>query len=265
MDNGQYVRRSKTRAGHALSPPPLIVALEKPSILQTLEDAQLAHQAGDFVNALKFYEHFFDHALIEDPLAYYGARLTHCLNGWTELAKVFPGAKNRLDAKKRDALEHYYQTREPERFHDYLAICRGLGVEEEALNEFLSLHAKEPKSAAKLSKFLWNDLINAEQWSVCNQLIEHANLKLDELFAVFDEAAKLKEMEPAFNNIKFEQHIVDTLLDDVQNVIMVLRQANRRGDINALQRQFVQAVAQRNHPILSKSAHAKATFLFIGH
>jgi len=66
--------------------------MEKPSILKVLEDAQLAHQAGDFVNALKFYEYFFDHALEDDPYAYYGARLSHCLQGWTELAGTFPGA-----------------------------------------------------------------------------------------------------------------------------------------------------------------------------
>ena len=85
--------------------------MEKPQIIQVLEDARLAHQAGDFVNALKFYEHFFDHALDDDPYALYGARLSHCLTGWGELAQVFPGAMNRLTTKKRHALEHYLETR----------------------------------------------------------------------------------------------------------------------------------------------------------
>ena len=43
--------------------------MEKPKIIQVLEDATLAHESGDFVNALKFYEHFFDHALDDDPYA----------------------------------------------------------------------------------------------------------------------------------------------------------------------------------------------------
>jgi len=265
LDHGQYVRRSQIRIRYALSEQLGTVPVEKPSILQVLEDAQLAHQAGDFTNALKFYEHFFDHALDHDPLAYYGVRLSHCLNGWAELAQVFPGAKNRLDAKKRQTLEGYLEKRDPERFHDYLSICRILGVEEQAIEQFLHLYHAEPKSAAKLSKYLWDDLINAEQWQVCNELITQANLKLDELFAVFDEAVKLKELEPAFNNIKFEQHIVDTLLTDVQNVVMVLRYADRSDDILALERQFQQGVEHRNHATLSKSAHAKAAFLFIGH
>lgn len=239
--------------------------MDKPAIIQVLEDAQLAHQAGDFVNALKFYEHFFDHSLDDDPYAFYGVRLSHCLTGWGELAEVFPGAKNRLETKKRDALDVYLEQRDPERFHDYLSICRVLGIEEHAIEEFLKLHHSEPKSAAKLTKYLWEDLINAEHWQVCSELMEQANQKMDELFAVYDEAARLKEYDPAFDNPKFEQHIVDNLFENVQKVVMVLRYSDRADDINALQRQFQQGIESRNDALLSKQAHAKASFLFAGH
>jgi len=239
--------------------------LEKPQIITILEDAQLAHQAGDFVNALKFYEHFFDHALDDDPLALYGARLSHCLSGWGDLAQVFPGAKNRLEAKRRETLEVYLDKRDPEQFHDYLSICRVLGCEADALEAFLKLHHSEPKSAAKLSKYLWDDLINAEQWEVCSILMEQANQKLDELFAVFDEAARLKEFDASFNSVKFDQHIVDTLLSDVQKVVMVLRHSKRIDDIHLIQRQFQQGVTTRDHSLLTKQVHAKSSFLFAEH
>ncbi len=239
--------------------------MEKPQIIQVLEDAQLAHEAGDFSNALKFYEHFFDHALDDDPYALYGARLSHCLNGWGELAQVFPGAKNRLDAKKRDTLDQYLTAKEPEFFHDYLSICRVMGIEEQALEQFLKLHNSEPKSAAKLSKYLWDDLVNAEQWPVCSELMSQSNQKLDELFAVFDEATRLKEYDASFDNPKFEQHIVDTLLDDLQKVVMVLRHADRADEIDALQRQFILGVETRDYSSLTKQAHAKGSFLFAGH
>jgi len=239
--------------------------MEKPQIIKVLEDAVLAHEAGDFVNALKFYEYFFDHALDNDPYAYYGVRLSHCLRGWTDLAATFPGAKNRLEAKKREVLDHYLETREAERFHDYLCICRGLGVENEAIEAFLKLHNSEPKSAAKLTKYLWDDLIVSEQWQVCSDLMEQSNLKMDELFAVFDEAAKLKDVDPSFNNVKFESHIVDKLLSDVQNVASVLRHTGRADELDALQRQFQQGVTHRDHSTLSKQFHAKGSFLFAGH
>lgn len=239
--------------------------MDAPDILNVLKDAQLAHEAGDFVNALKFYEHFFDHALDDDPYALYGVRLSHCLNGWAALANTFPGAKNALEYKKQEILSIYLEQRDPERFHDYLSISRALGQISEALQEFLTHHKNEPKSAAKLSKYIWDDLIDAEQWQICSELLAESNQKLDELFAVFDEAAKLKEFDASFDNIKFEQHIVDTLLESLQRVVMVLHHTGRGEDIAALQRQFHQGVNTRDHSTLSKTVHAKGSFLFAGH
>lgn len=238
---------------------------DKPQIISILEDAQLAHRAGDFVNALKFYEHFFDHALDDDPFALYAIRLSHCLRGWADLAAEFPGAKNRLEHKKQDSLDIFLQQKNPEHFHDYLSICRHLGLESQALEEFLKLHEEFPKTAVKLVKYIWDDLVNAEQWTVCNQLLTEPAQKLDELFSVFDEAARLKEYDPAFNNLKFDQHIVDSLLNDVKNLVLVLRQGDRSDDISSAQRQFNLAILNRDHATLLKQAHAQATFLFSGH
>jgi hypothetical protein len=239
--------------------------MQEPSILQTLKDAHTAHQAGDFVNALKFYQHFFDHALDDDPYALYAVRLSHCLEGWAKLANEFPGAKNALMATRSSLLEQYLAQRNPEQFHEYYVISGLLKLKDEALTTFIELHQTQPKSAAKLSKYVWEDLIAAEQWQVCSELMVETNQKMDELFAVFDEASKLKEFDPSFDNPKFEQHIVDTLLNDLQNIVMVLRHSSRNEEAQALQRQFYQGVESRNHSLLSKEVHAKAAFLFSGH
>ncbi|NND00264.1 MAG: hypothetical protein HKN85_08790 [Gammaproteobacteria bacterium] len=238
---------------------------EKPQIIAVLEDAELAHRAGDFVNALKFYEYFFDHALDDDPYALYGVRLSHCLEGWAELAGVYPGAKKGLENKQRDSLKQFIEDKNPERYHDYLSICRILGQEAAALEQFLALHSEQPATAAKLVKYVWDDLVGLECWAVCSELLSAPNLKLEELFSIFDESARLKDLDPAFNKISFEQHIVDSLLNDVQNVVMVLRNAGRLEDIQALQRQFHQAVDNRDHSLLLKQVHAKSSFLFAGH
>ncbi len=243
----------------------LSTRMQEPKILVVLKDAQTAHQAGDFVNALKFYEHFFDHALDDDPYALYAVRLSHCLHGWAELAEAFPGAKHALERKKREMLDLYKERKEPERFHDFFSISRVLGTESDALEQFLILHHENPKSAAKLSKYVWDDLINREHWQVCSNLMAESNQKLDELFSVFDEASKLGELDPSFNKPQFDQHVVDTLLNDVERTVLVLRHAGRTNDIAAIQRQFFQGVDHRNHSLLTKQAHAKAAFLFSGH
>lgn len=239
--------------------------MHEPEILNVLKDAKTAHEAGDFVNALNFYEHFFDNALNEDPYALYAVRLSHCLQGWAKLAETFAGAKNALERKKREMLDTYLEQRDPERFHDFLAISRALGIEADALEEFLKLHSSQPKSAARLSKFVWDDLINHEHWQVCSELLTESSLKLDELFAVFDEASKLKELDASFDTKEFSEHIVNTLLNDLQRTVMVLRHAGRSEDIDSMQRQFFQGVDQRDDSVLSSKVQAKGSFLFAGH
>lgn len=239
--------------------------MSTPDILIVLEDALKAHEAGDYLSALGFYEKFFDHALDDDPYALYAVRFSHALAGWGELAQVFPGAKLRLEQKRHEVLEDYYDNRVAERFFDYLNICRQLGRDDEALETFLSLHAEQAKSAAKLSRYVWDDLVLAEHWQVCNDLLVEPAQKIDELFSVFNESDQLRHLDPAFDNTKFDLHLVDTLITDLQRVVLVLRQNDRSNELPQVQRQFMLSVEKSGHALLQKQVHAKAAFLFSGH
>lgn len=239
--------------------------MEKPQILVVLEDAHRAHHAGDFVNALKFYEQFFDHALDDDPQALYGVRLTHCLDGWVKLAEQFPGAKLRLENKQTECLLEYQQSKEPETFHDYWVISHKLGERNNAIQEFEELYKSNPKSAVKLSRYVWPSLVEAENWGLCNALLEQPAQKLDELFAMFDEATRLRELDPQFDTSEFEQHTINTLLGELQQLVSVLRHGNRADNIGELQRQFFQGVETRNHSGLNKALNAQGAFLFAAH
>lgn len=239
--------------------------MEQPTILKTLHDAQVAHQAGDFVNALKFYEHFFNHALDDDPYALYGVRLSYCLDGWAKLAETFPGAKSRLVQKQRDVFEEYRENKVSEKFHDYYCISKALGQNKTALEEYCQLFQNNPRSAEKLAKYVWDDLVQDHQWAICGKLLTEPAQKIDELFSIYDEAQSLKSVEPSFDNKKFDQHLIDTLLSGVSDTVQVLRYNNRSNEIASIQRQFYQALETRNHADLTKTVHAQASFLFLGH
>lgn len=239
--------------------------MQKPALVNLLEDATKAHTAGDFNSALEFYEAFFDQAAEQDPEAYYAMRLSHCLQGWAELAEQFPGALNRLNAKRLEVLANYRQQQHPERFHDYFQICRVLGREDEALQTFLELHAKEPDGAKGIAKFVWDDLVANEYWTVCSELLEQPNHKLDELFAIYNEALKLKAIDPTFNTPRFESHVVEQLLVGVERVVGILRHAGRTEEIEQLQIQFHVAMQKIKDHILNKQVQARGAYLFSGH
>jgi hypothetical protein len=239
--------------------------MEKPEIIKVLEDARLAHEAGDFVNALKFYEQFFDHALDDDPYALYGVRLSYCLDGWVQLAKEFVGAKNQLISKQQDMLAEYQLKKDPERFHDYFMISKGLGESDIAIDAFKQVNEQSSKSAAKLIKYVWKGLLASEQWALCNQFLDDPVQKLDEQFAIFDEACRLKEVEPSFNTDEFEQHILDELSESVDQLLMILRYANRSDDVEVLQRKFYEVAHSKSHAGLDRLIQSRGAFLFAGH
>lgn len=239
--------------------------MEPPEILKLLENAHTAHEAGDFTNAARFYARFFDESRLVDPMAFYAIRLSNCLSAWSKLALDFPGARNSLEQKGQEMLLEYQRTGEPERFHDYAAIANQLNATAEVVQTFVLLHDTAPEQAKKLAKFVWTDLLTAQEWRVCSELMTRPEQKLDELFAVFDQAAKMREVDERFNTIEFDEHIVDTLLEDVQRVVEVLRRTERSDEVVLLARQFQQGVKQRNHAMLSKKVHAQGSYLFLGH
>ena len=61
------------------------------------------------------------------------------------------------------------------------------------------------------------------------------------------------------------QHLVDTLITDLQRVVSVLRENGRSKELPEVQRQFMLAVEKSEHALLQKQVHSKATFLFSGH
>lgn len=239
--------------------------MDTPQIMTTLQDAQLAHDAGDFLNALKFYEHFFDHALDDDPYALYGVRLSYCLEGWGRLADEFIGAKNQLEQKQSEALQAYKQHKKPEIFHDYFAISKVLGKNSDAINQFLTINTSSQKSASRLIKFVWPDLIAGEYWQVCNQFLEDPVQKLDEYFSVFDEANRLQDMDSSFATEAFQQHILSELIAGVNELVLVLRQSNRTDDVDMIQRKFYEIAHAKSHASLDRLLQAKGAFLFSGH
>ncbi len=239
--------------------------METPKIIQVLEDAQLAHKAGDFVNALKFYEQFFDQAPEEDPRSLYGVRLSYCLSGWSRLADQFVGAKNRLIEKQQEVLTEYKARKVPEKYHDYYAISRCLDKTDDAISEFLLVNEANQESAARIVKFVWEDLIKREHWQVCNQFLDEPVQKMDESFAIFDEQLRLRTVNPQFATEKFENHIIESLIASVNELILVLRHNERKDDVAIIERKFFEIAHQKNHAAFNKMIQAKGAFLFGGH
>src|SRR4051812_19028994 len=89
---------------------------------EILDNARSAFRSGDYPVALERYEYFFDHALDDDDAAFYGVRLSFCLDEWARLGEKYPAAKDRLEKKRDEALSSLVQTRNPQQFNDFKSI-----------------------------------------------------------------------------------------------------------------------------------------------
>ena len=124
------------------------------------DEAREAFRLDNYQEALEHYDYFFDYALADDP-AFYGVRLSYCLSEWANLAQKYPAAKERLLQKKQAAIKLLEQTRDPERFHDYVSLCRYLKFEHEPGDQFLIYHSSDQDLAQSIVRFIWDDLIAA--------------------------------------------------------------------------------------------------------
>src|SRR6188508_2272468 len=97
-----------------------------------LDAARAAFRDKQYPEALASYEWFFDHALDNDPAALYGVRLSYCLDEWARLGAKYPPALQRLEERRDQALKAFGSARDPERFHDFKAICEAIDGESKA-------------------------------------------------------------------------------------------------------------------------------------
>ena len=198
-----------------------------PSAKDSLDRARAAFSVGDDAVALEEYERFFDHAL-ESDRALYCVRLSYCLNEWARLGDRYPPALRRLRSKARNALKLLAETRDPERFHDYVAICGFLGREREPVRRFLVLHAKNRRVARSVVRFVWDQLVQGEHWSVCAQYVPKPRSTYQDAMERFDVSMRVCIADPNLGGDRFAAQIKGWYVRNVSNLLLVLKNAGRK-------------------------------------
>ena len=222
-----------------------------------LDEARAAFQERNYDRALERYEHFFDHALDDDPHSLYGVRLSYCLSEWAELGEVHPLALRRLEEKAGEALALLTQTRNPERFHDFIALCRYLHRTEEPVRRFLHFHASDRDLASSMVRFIWDNLVETQQWSVCEEYLAEPKARYDAALTKFDQAMGVCKSEPSFGGQEFEEQIKGWYVRDVSNILLVLKNTGRVSEASAIEACVEPDMKSRGHTSLVERVHER--------
>jgi tetratricopeptide (TPR) repeat protein len=215
-----------------------------------LDQARAAAKAGDYAHALNRYEHFFDHALDDDPYSSYGVRLSYCLNEWAKLGEKYPQAIRQLEQKANTALDLLNKTRNPERFHDLVAICKYLGRKDEPIRQFLSYHSSDRDLAASIVRFIWDQLVKEKHWEICADYLPEPKTNYDTALAKFDQAMHICKEDPSLGGNEFEEQIKGWYVRDLTNLLLVLRYSSKNDDAAIVLESMTTDMESRNYPEL---------------
>lgn len=225
-----------------------------------LDDARAAFREKKYETALERYEHFFDHALDDDAHSLYGVRLSYCLSEWAKLGNVYTLATRRLEEKASESLVLLARTREPERFHDFIAICRYLDRNSDPIRHFLHIHSSDRDLAHSVVRFIWDALVQDRQWSVCDAYLEEPKENYKVSLRKFDEAMQVCQSEPTFGGKEFEEQIEGWYVRDVSNILLVLKNTGRNDEAAAVASSAESDMMARGRGSLVKQVHEQTGF-----
>lgn len=217
-----------------------------------LEQARSSFRSGKHAEALEQYEYFFDHALEDIEHNYYGVRLSYCLDEWTTLGQSYPPARERLEWKRDEALSLFVQTRNPERFHDFISICKYLKCNNLSMEKFLFFHATDPDLAKSVFNFVQDALVEAKQWNVYAAYIDNSFERYKRCLELLDDMLKIHE-EEGWDNSRVKRLYVR----NVSNLLLVLKHTGKIDDVASLQNLIDKDTASRGMPELVKDINQR--------
>jgi hypothetical protein len=215
-----------------------------PNKRYTLNEAREAVQLGNYSDALERYNNFFEYTFKNS--AKYGVRLSYCLREWVELGKVYPDALIRLERKKINSLLLLEEEREPERFHDYLAICEAVQSPELPIKEFLRLHNSDKELSTKIVRFIWDDLIKNKKWKICMEYLDNPFKKYETYLSNFDTIFKKYVHDNSTSHDKeIFAHTLNWYIKEITNILLVLKNNNKIEDYNLIRKRISSDLVSR--------------------
>lgn len=222
-----------------------------------LAQARAARDAGDYAGALAQFDYFFGHPLEGEWRGMYGVRLSFCLADWARLGEVYPPALRKLEDRADAALEQLGQSREPARFHEFIAICRYLKRPEEPIRRFLGYHTADRELATSIVKLIWDELVGQEHWQVCAAYLAVPTAKYDAALDKFDRSMELGRQAPHLGGGQFEEQAQGWYVRDVANLLLVLTHAGSADQAAAIHATMTVDMLERGHAALVRRIDAE--------
>lgn len=152
---------------------------------KVLTEAREAAKEKRYSTALEKYQWFFENS-IEIKRSYYGVRLSYCLDEWAELGKEYPPAMKALIELKDRSLSDFKSTLSRQSFHEYSSIAGYLDLQDEVLEQFMSLHKSNKQLAGNFFTFVYEHCAKKEMWGICREHLGNGQAQYEKALEMFD-------------------------------------------------------------------------------
>jgi hypothetical protein len=182
--------------------------------------------SGQYEKALKDHLWFHDHALKHKP-ALYGVRLSFALQEWIALGEKYPKARQALiEIRDRKTQLMKKGNGSPELFHDVQSMNRFLYESQKTVDLIKDMTVSDFEMAKRCYDLAKTDLIAAEEFELCNQLMDVP------MFIVRDMKALLNQNITIYKTTAWadEPHLEWTIrhfLEEAESVLIVLTKNQR--------------------------------------
>lgn len=191
-----------------------------------LHAAELMALQGRHAEALREFIWFHEHALEESP-ALCGVRLSFALGYWTELGKVYPPARQALEAQRDKHLAALLDgSGGKAAFHDIASINDHLGCLDQTYQVFLALLARDPDTAQACSRRAMEAIIAAGDVALAARYLPdpERSVRAASNYLNWEVANRGRRRFTAAPRIKT---FIDIYAEDVKQVLTVLEGCGR--------------------------------------
>ena len=159
-----------------------------------LAEARDAYSQNKHQLALEKYQWFYRNALKHNE-AYYGVRLSYCINEWADLGKIYQPACDALREEFNTSLKVFLQSDSRRAFHEYASIAESLGEEGKVYEQFMLVHESNKELAFQLFRFVYTYCANNNQWELCREYLGDGYKQYSESLDMFDYMLEFAKQE----------------------------------------------------------------------
>jgi len=206
---------------------------ENPNPQAILDEAEQDAAAERYENALAKHVWFHENALKIQP-SLYGVRLSFALSAWTEMAKSYPPALEKLKSVRIEADKEIREGKASrDLFHDFVAINEYLEEDDKTKELFRWLDANNPSMAKSVFDIAEPALVKAKEYRLCGNYLD-PNASFQRMLDLYRNNRQRVSKNPKIRKDMLREYAETSFLHETTTLVALLTVNGRKDEADRI-------------------------------